>query len=232
MCRIHDPRCNARHLATLRLRARSRWVTSLIIVMLLSSGCRLLTRRFAGRAQDGSATPMANPSVIPVADMEFTWHQIVDMVDDYFEIAREQPVREIRGVLMEGQIDTKPLSGAICLDLLRRDATPGYERWHGTLQSIRRTAFLRVRPAAAGYQVYVEVQKELEDTSQPEYSTIGRSVLRHDGSLVAFEGFDNDLGPTTLGWIPIGRDESLEQEMLRQLHARLYEAVPVPDQQP
>ena len=199
-----------------------------MLLCLCVSGCGLFSRRYAGPDQNGRPTAMPNPLVVPVNDVEFTWHQIVDMVDDYFDIASEQPVREIGGVLMEGRIVSKPQTGATWIEPLLRDSTPGYERWHSTLQPIRRVAQLRVIPVASGFQVYVEVYKELEDVSQPEYSTVASSVRRHDGSLVAFDRPDNDLGPATLGWIPLGRDATLEQEMLRQLHARLFEVAEAP----
>lgn len=201
---------------------------SLLLLCICLSGCGLFSRRYAGPSQDGTRTGMPNPLVVPVRDVEFTWQQIVDMVDDYFEIATEQPVREIGGVLMEGRIVSQPKAGATWMEPLLKDSTPGYERWHSTLQPIRRTARLRVIPVSSGFRVFVEVYKELEDISQPEYSTVAASVQRHDGSLVAFDRVDSDLGPATLGWISLGRDESLEQEMLRQLHARLFETAEVP----
>ena len=200
----------------------------LIVGCMCIAGCGLFSRRYASPSQDGADLPMPNPMTIPVTGMDFTWHQIVDTVDDYFEIAQEQQVREIGGVLMEGWIESKPRTGATIIEFLRRDSTPGYERCHATLQSIRRRASIRVIPVAEGFPVFVQVFKELEDVSQPEFSTVGSVVQRHDGGLVAFEGFDAEAGPVTLGWIRNGRDESLEQEMLRQLHARLFETARVP----
>lgn len=171
---------------------------------------------------------MPNPLLIPVSDVEFTWNQLVDMVDDYFEIASEQQVREIDGVLMEGRITSKPLVGATCIEPLRRDSVGIYERLHSTFQSTRRTAHMRVMPAANGFQIQLEVLKELEDVSQPEYSTVSAAVRRHDGSLVTPQAYDRQYGPVTLGWIPLGRDEALEQAMLRNLHARMYDTAEVP----
>ncbi len=165
---------------------------------------------------------LPNPVELPVSDVDFTWDQIVDMVDDYFEIAREQRVTEIEGVLMEGTIVTKPKVGAVGDDFLLGDAGWRYERLHSTLQSLRRQARLRVIPAGVGFRVHVEVHKELEDVSQPEYSTVTSSVQRHDGSLVTSDLTDRRMGPATLGWIQLGRDTALEQAMLRNLHARLH----------
>lgn len=196
------------------------------------AGCRLLTRRFAGPSPDGQTVVMPNPMEIPVPDVDFTWNQIVDMVDDYFDIAKEQPVREVGrdvgGVLMPGSIVTQPKVGATCAEFLQRDSTKGYERLHATLQSLRRYAQLRVVPTSAGFEVYVEVYKEVEDVSQPEYSTVTSSVRRHDGTLVTTNLSDRRLGPATLGWISLGRDQSLEQAMLRNLHARMFQVVEGP----
>ena len=152
---------------------------------------------------------MHNPMVIPVSNMEFTWHQLVDMMDDYFEIASEQRLQEIDGRWIEGRITSKPLVGATCLEPLRRDSVGWYERLHSTLQSTRRTAHMRVIPAADGLEIQLEVLKELEDVSQPEYSTVTSAVERYDGSLVTPRLVDDDdWGPETLGWIHLGRDEA------------------------
>ena len=82
---------------------------------------------------------------------------------------------------------------------------------------------MRVMPSTEGFEVYLIVHKELEDVSQPEFSNVGYDVRRHDGSLPSFRP-RRGLPTRTLGWIPLGRDQSLEQEMLRQLRARLYES--------
>ena len=73
-------------------------------------------------------------------DREFIWNQCVDVVDDYFRIEREQRVRLDAGVLTEGQIDTHPTTGSTLFEPWRNDSTRGYEKWHATLQSIRRKA--------------------------------------------------------------------------------------------
>ena len=66
--------------------------------------------------------------------------QAVDAVDDYFRIEREERVRLIGGVLTEGRIDTFPIIGSTIFEPWRKDSTPGYEKVHATLQSIRRRA--------------------------------------------------------------------------------------------
>ncbi len=172
------------------------------------------------------ALAAGNPLLVPVTDREFVWNQVVDAVDDYFPIASEQRVRLVGGVLTEGRIETYPIEGATALEPWRRDSTRGFERWHSTLQSVRRRAVVRVTPQAQGYAIDVAVFKELEDLSRPEHAPVGSNFLRHDGSLVRVE-LDREAGPATLGWIPQGRDRSLEQQILAQLRGRLSERQPV-----
>lgn len=49
---------------------------------------------------------MFNLLLIFVIDVDFIWNQIIDMVDDYFDIVYELWVCEIGGVLIEGWIET------------------------------------------------------------------------------------------------------------------------------
>jgi hypothetical protein len=166
------------------------------------------------------AAPLANPLLVPPIDREFLWNQTVDAVDDYFRIEREERVRLIAGILTEGRIDTFPITGSTIFEPWRADSTPGFEKWHATLQSIRRRATVRVIPTEGGYLLDVIVQKELEDLDKPEHATAGGATLRHDGTLVRQEGAPGRYS-VTLGWIPIGRDVTLEQRILADLMARL-----------
>ncbi|MCI0360082.1 MAG: hypothetical protein L0211_16515 [Planctomycetaceae bacterium] len=157
---------------------------------------------------------------VPALDREFLWTQAVDAVDDYFRIEREERVRLIGGVLTEGRIDTFPITGSTIFEPWRKDSTPGYEKAHATLQSIRRRAALRVIPTEGGYLLDVIVHKELEDLDKPEHATAGGATLRHDGTIVRQEGASGRYS-VTLGWIPLGRDVTLEQRILADLGARL-----------
>ena len=183
-------------------------------------------RLYVAQCADPLATngPLPNPLEVPVTDHEFVWNELVDTIDDYFPIAREERVRVIGNVMTEGRIETQPATGATVLDFFRKDRTKGFETWHGTFQSIRRQAEVRVLPSQEGYGVNVIVRKELEDVDRPEMSLVDASALRHDGSLVRPQGSKLG-GNTTLGWIPIGRDVDLEQKILADLYARLNHVV-------
>ena len=91
------------------------------------------------------------------------------------------------------------------------------------MQSIRRRAVVTVRPLGAGYTLEVVVQKDLEDTDRSQYSTESTAATRHDGTVIRTD--DNyDDSPQTLGWIPLGRDGSLEQVILRDIFDRITQA--------
>ena len=175
----------------------------------------------------GSPQIIENPMFVPVTDRELVWNQVVDELDGYFKIRSEERIRLVGDVLTEGRIETYPRPGSTLLEPHRRDSTPGFEKLHSTLQSVRRQATVRVIPATGGHEIIVEVFKELEDLPRPEHSTVGGALLRHDNSLERYEAEEylNEkprFGTDRLTWIPLGRDLSLEQQILGNIYARLY----------
>lgn len=210
-CRMSNVECRIRFGAGRNAVALLMFLTSIWL-----TGCGALRNPFASR----SSSIIENPLFVPAMDREFIWNQTVDAVDDYFRIEREERVRLIGGVLTEGRIDTHPLTASTLLEPWRTDSTPGYEKLHATLQSIRRRGTVRVIPTEGGYLLDVHVLKELEDLDKPEHATAGGATLRHDGSLVRQEGAAGRYS-VSLGWTPIGRDLTLEQNILADLQARL-----------
>ncbi|MGC3972032.1 MAG: hypothetical protein QM775_33235 [Pirellulales bacterium] len=138
------------------------------------------------------------------------WDQIVDVVDNYFDIQTEQRMRQAGEIMTVGRIDTAPKTGSTFLEPWRGDGADQYEKAHNTLQTIRRRAVVQVVPAPDVFQIEVTVFKELEDLKRPEYSTAGSATFRNDGSLIRIEE-PVGVQPTTEGWIPLGRDAALEQ---------------------
>ena len=115
---------------------------------------------------------------------DLVFETVVDVIDDYFKVDHEIPIRLEGDVLVEGLIDTFPRSGSTILEPWGRDAANFYERVEGTLQSIRRQALVRVIPAEGGFLVDVVVVKELEDVLRPEAGSASRAAnLRNDNSL-------------------------------------------------
>lgn len=161
-----------------------------------------------------------NPTLIPMMDRDLLWDRLVDVIDDYFKIQHEQRVRLVGDIVTEGRLDTYPRTGSTIFEPWNRDTANRYERIESTLQSIRRYAAVRVIPAEAGYLVEVNVMKELEDLPRPENGLASYANLRNDSSL---RRYSNPVGghQPTLGWIGLGRDIALEQEILTQLQGRL-----------
>src|SRR5262245_5348171 len=172
--------------------------------------------------------------LVPAMNRDFVWDQIVDIVDDYFKIEHEERLKLVGGVVTEGRIDTFPVTGATLFEPWRRDSANLYERWESTLQSIRRRADIRVTPVDQGYLVDVAVWKQLEAVDRPIRASAGAATFRYDTSLNRDTEFDADpnripgdparpIGPRAgnSGWIDLGRDLPLEQEMLAKVASRL-----------
>ncbi len=193
------------------------WV--LLVLTLVIAGCGQLKYRLSNSVPPNY---MPNPLELPPAEDTFVWSQVVDAVDDYFRIAREQPVQNRDGLVLDGRLETTYQVGSSIFEPWRKDSTPGFERLQSTLQSIRRRAIVTVRPNFAAYEIEVVVQKDLEDTDRSLYATensIGGST-RHDGTIIRKQDEENDT-PQTLGWIPLGRDTALEQVILRDIVGRI-----------
>ncbi len=160
-----------------------------------------------------------NPAVIPHGDPQVVWEQVVDVVEDYFPIEREEPVRLYGNTLTEGRIDSYPTVSRTIFEPWRRDVVGGTAAMESTLQSMRRRAVVRVVPGEPGYFVEVAVYKELEDVTRPEHATSGAATFRYDSSLTRVV---NPIGEqaATEGWIPQGRDHDLEQRILGQIQQR------------
>jgi len=200
------------------------WLVSFCVVLLatVNGGCTWSPHASPHGHTAIELPRLENPLFVPVADRGFVWSQIVDTIDDYFKIKREERVRLIGGEWLEGHIETYPAEGSTILEPWRKDSTRGAERLHATLQSVRRYAIVRIIPADGGYLLQVMVHKQLEDLVQPEHATVGHAAVRYDGSLVRNEQSPL-VAPSTLDWISIGRDVSLEQRILGEIQNRLSE---------
>ena len=180
------------------------FILSMILSPLFLAGC-------AGMRPVAEAEPemkTAHAMFVPGDNDEAMWERTIDVVHNYFDIARENK--------MDGVIETQPKVGASLFEPWHRDATGFHNRLEGTMQSIRRRAFINIRRENGGYMVSVEVLKELEDlpglaANAPGAATFQTSnPLQRDLNLV--------VGQTSpSGWIAVGRDTALEQRMIAAL---------------
>ena len=201
-----------------------------IIAIVSTAGC-ITWLPPAGLQPEAAFAPLPivanNPTLIPNEDRDLVFETVLDVLDDYFKVDEEVPVRLEGDVLVEGRIETFPRSGSTVLEPWGRDAVNFYERLEGTLQSIRRRAVVRVIPAEGGFLVDVVVTKELEDVLRPEAGSASRAAnLRNDNSLRRYVDPVTGTQPT-LGWILLGRDVALEQKLLVEMASRFPPLVPV-----
>jgi hypothetical protein len=180
----------------------ARLAVLMIVLCTQSAGCAVMNRPAA----------VSNPVFVPGTNEEAVWERTVDVVHDYFEIARENQIVGSQ----PGVIETKYKVGASLLEPWHRDSHGLENRTESTLQSIRRRAFINVTPAEGGYLIGVEVFKEREDLPGIANNTAGGATfpqsqpLRRDLDLVVGQSSPS-------GWIILGRDELLEQEIARRL---------------
>ncbi len=161
-----------------------------------------------------------NPVLIPAGDHEFLWETIADVIDDYFKIDEEQPVKLVGQVATEGRLTTFPEVGSTILEPWRHDSVSPRDRLESTLQSIRRQAEVRVVPEQNGYLVEVIVYKQLEDVRNADHASAGEATFRYDASLTRVVDSLAERDRTE-GWIDKGRDPNLEQRILSEILARV-----------
>jgi hypothetical protein len=162
----------------------------------------------------------ANPVFVPVPDPEIVFNALVDVVDDHFRIEREERVRVVDNTLTVGEIRTWPEMSGTVAEPWRSDTVTFYDKLESTFQTYRRKALVFVLPVEGGFNVQVNVFKELEDMPKPMNATAGSGTLRNETSQDHVQ-MAVTLQPTVSGWIPQGRDFNLEQKMISQLFVRL-----------
>ena len=182
----------------------------LALGVLCATGCAL-----PGLAPSPSV-PVANPQFVQTTNAEQLWEQTVDVLHDFhFSIARENRFSRV--------IETEYRTGSSILEPWHGDSVGFENRLESTLQSVRRKVLIRFIPddAGNGYLVSVEVFKELEDLPGVAANSAGGATFQESTPL------ERDLNlvvgqSTPSGWIPLGRDAALEQEILQALQASYF----------
>jgi len=181
---------------------RRRWGILVCLVIVGAAGCAT-----------APAVSAPNPLTVRATSFDHVWNTTVQVLDQYFDIAREDRVT--------GRIETRPQVAATLLEPWRRDGVDLKDRLEATLQSERRRAIALVRETAPGqYTVSVEVYKELEDLPLPARSPTGHALFRSEPTL--HREYAVVTGePVSSNWINLGRDWKLEAQILSDLAALL-----------
>ncbi|MBA4064644.1 MAG: hypothetical protein C0501_13210 [Isosphaera sp.] len=188
-----------------------------LVASVLAAGCATappLDNPLPARPAGG---PVENPVLVsPGRPTPGAYHEVfertIDVLDDYFELLPPDPY--------DGRIRSVPR------------IAPGYEQFFkpgnpdprgrlmATFQTVRQTATAEIRAGErGGYQVYVVVEKELEDLDRPAAARAGVAVFQEAATVDRqFEVVGPDTSPTR-GWYRVGRDYALEQLILRRIRA-------------
>lgn len=151
--------------------------------------------------------PLPNPFFVPANNPEVVWERAVDVLHEYpFYIERESR--------LDGIIETEYKVGSGVLEPWHKESIGCEERVESTLQSIRRRVRLTLTPQPGGFLVGVEAIKELEDAAGPIPAGAPFAQAPPFEREAVFVG--PEAAPT--GWIPLGRDLLLEQDLLARLH--------------
>ena len=170
-----------------------------IMLCILCTGCA------SGGFQAAPVTA-TNPVQISGTDQDVVWERVVDVIHNYkFLIARENK--------LDGRIETGYKVGSNLLEPWHGDSVGFDNRLESSLQSIRRRVFVSVTPVEGGYLLGVEAFKEIEDVQTQTSSAPGGATFQQELSLRRDLNLVQQRSETP-GWLPLGRDPALEQDIL------------------
>ncbi|HZZ81114.1 MAG TPA: hypothetical protein VFE62_21610 [Gemmataceae bacterium] len=162
-----------------------------------------------------------NPVYIPLPKKEYgrVVETTLEVLHDYgFEIAESNRY--------SGNVEAMPRTAPGLLLFFRPGSPDLYERILATSQSLRHRVSVVIQPADpqgaehGGYFVEFIVRKELEDLPRPLRMSVGGAVFRAENT-VERQTEVIDAGVFDAAWIYRGRDQYLEQELIRRFKQAL-----------
>lgn len=196
----------------MRYLGRVVWITG----TLAAAGC-MSTQSVDNSVIIGEAPPevASNPAVVQLGAPDYgtVFETCIDVLDDYFEIALANRY--------DGRIRTFPRVAPGLEQLWRPGSPDGAERLLCTFQSHAYACDVIIQPGeTTGYQIFVTVNRFLEDLNQPIRATAGAAAFRSDNTVDRrYEVVDPNRPEA--GWIPRGREPYLERAILRRIEDRL-----------
>ncbi len=151
-----------------------------------------------------------NPMYVPFGPRSYgvVFERCLDVVDDYFKVAFSDRY--------DGRIETIPQIAPGLGQPWKPGSPDLYQRLYATLQTVRFRAVVLIVPAHdGGYFIDVKVYKELEDLDRPSKARVAAIFRNNNAVERQYEVIDETTYEPT--WIPIGRDEKLEQEILGRI---------------
>ncbi len=219
-----------------RVRVRRAWrdaaLTSLLGVLLIPYflGCCAIRERYNRLdVPVGAYEPeQPNPLFVQTDDPEALWDAIVDVIDNYFVISTENPVRTYERTdengkryyyRTEGRIDTEPSIMGGVQEPWRRNGSECGDRWFATFQTVRSYAYVRVTPEEKGFFIYLTINREIEDMPRPIGSNVDYN-LRFNDDLSQLSQAVGERSPSK-GWIDAGRATDLEARVMKEIAWRV-----------
>lgn len=177
------------------------WRARCILLVLLLAGCR------------GLPSVEENPMSVAHPHYDFIWDETINVVEKYFDVAYENRY--------DGRIETLPHSSATLFEPWLEDSVGFYNRLEATLQTIRRRGFVLIQPGpTGGFNITVEVYKELENLPRPVFSTYSTDSFINSIEPITESLVTSPIRPAE-GWISMGRDLKLEAKILTELHEKI-----------
>ena len=189
----------------------------LLTILLVTVGCS--ATRWNEPTRPTGVALYENPMLIHYDNPLVLWETLADVIDDYFTIQYESPLRQQDGVVTAGRLRTLPQPGANIFEPWRSDSANLDERLRATVQSISRSAEVIVTPLQGNYLIEISVTKQIEDVrSDPQTLSLVSSA-----NVNAMENREPLIGEAAVseGWIYLERDPVLEQRILAHLTERL-----------
>jgi hypothetical protein len=190
------------------------WTARLAAALTL---CGCASNRYENPVVIGDVPPpvASNPAYVPLGPPDYAtvFETVIDVLDDYFEIALANRY--------DGRIRTFPRVAPGLEQFWRPGSPDGAERFLCTLQSYAYACDVVIQPGEqGGYHVFVTVNRYLEDLNRPIRATAGAASFRSDNSVDRrYEVVDPERPDA--GWIPKGREEHIEQAIIRRIENRL-----------
>jgi len=177
------------------------WVLMLAVVA--AAGCTTVNR---GR--------FANPSTFSGTDAE-TAEAVAARV---LRQLRFEPVIPRKS---EGHIETLPVTGASWFEFWRKDTIGRRQVAEASLHTVRRRAEVSISPSdGGGSKVFVRVVKERASAPDATADSFGATISVHNVEETDLRRRDA-LEETDYEWLPLGRDQLLEQDILQRIQRAL-----------
>jgi hypothetical protein len=154
-----------------------------------------------------------NPVFLPLGPESYglVYDKVLDVVGDYFEIDQHSRY--------DGVITTLPKIAPGLGQPWKADTPDLYQRLYASLQTIRKRAIVQIQAEEnGGYFIDVKVLKDLEDLPAPTRELERRSIAAFRSEVPLERQYEVvDFFTYDAGWIPLGRDYTLEQVILERI---------------